>query len=266
MSSSNASSKIRQLLQRNEIWQASQKDNPSTDPERAISTGYAELDKELHYTGWPRAAISELLLSNNGIGEIRLLSPLFARLSLQSGYITWVNPPEQPYAPALTQQFQLNKLVIVNTCNTQDSIWAAEQAMASAACSAVLLWLPDKALNKALRKLSIAARKGKCWGIILRPASLQQHPSPAALRIVMQPKKQHQQLSIIKQPGGWSGQQVRLNLFPERKYWTPLSVEHWPCISPLIRQNNFVSKENLLNQAKATQPSIISKQITPPHH
>ncbi|TQV85849.1 translesion DNA synthesis-associated protein ImuA [Aliikangiella coralliicola] len=220
---------ISQLLQNDGIWQASQKNNLRL----AMSTGYAELDRQLHYSGWPQGAISELLLSHNGIGEIRLLSPLLARLNQKPGYITWVNPPYLPYAPALVnQRLKLDKQVIVKTSTVQETIWAAQQAMASTASSAVLVWLPKKVLGNEIRKLSLAAKAGKCWGILLRHQSLSQQSSPATLRVILQVRQQKHLLSIIKQPGGWSGQQISLELFPERINWNPFDVKYWPVFSP----------------------------------
>ncbi|MCW9016809.1 MAG: hypothetical protein OQJ89_07585, partial [Kangiellaceae bacterium] len=117
-----SSAAITQLLQNNSIWQASQK----SVRRPALSTGYASLDKQLHYRGWPKGAVTELLLPRNGIGEIRLVCPLLAKLSSQTGYICWINPPFRPYAPALShQQIDLTKLIIIRAKSTQDTIWAA---------------------------------------------------------------------------------------------------------------------------------------------
>ena len=240
-----SSTVINQLLQNNGIWQASEKGILRP----ALSTGYANLDKKLHYSGWPQGAVSELLLSTNGIGEIRLLTPLLSKLCQQAGYIVWINPPYLPYGPALSQQkVALDKLIIIKTTSTTESVWAAQQAMTSKSCSAVLLWLPPKTLANEIRKLSIAAKAGNCWGVIFRSQQFHQQPSAATLRITMQVEQQKHQLSIIKQPGGWSGQQLSLDLFPERINWNPLAACHWPVFLPnkpktLISSNTKVSNE-----------------------
>ncbi len=232
-----SSQTIKKLLQNNNIWQASQK--VSLRP--ALSTGYGLLDKQLHYRGWPRGAISELLISHHGMGEIRLLIPLLAKLSRQSGYIVWINPPYQPYAPALVeQQIALDKLLVIKTQSLQDTLWAGQQAMTSKNCSAVLIWLPDKPLNNEIRRLCLAAKNGHCWGIIFRSKRLQQHPSPAVLRIKINIQQAQHQLSIVKQPGGWAGQEIKLDLFPERALWNALAVEHWPIFS--MTENKLQSK------------------------
>ena len=252
-----SSSAINQILQSNAIWQASQKS--SLRP--ALSTGYAELDQQLHYTGWPQACLTELLLSQHGIGELRLLTPLMRQLNKQAGYIAWINPPYLPYPPALLrQQLLLEKMLVIKARTTQESIWAAQQAMASQSCCAVLLWLPDKILSNEIRKLSLATKAGNCWGIIFRSQDLQQQASAAALRIVMQVKQQRQQLLIIKQPGGWSGQQVSLNLFPERQHWNPLAVNHWP----VFEAQKTASKSITSTAKKESEQTIVIH--TPSYH
>ena len=267
-----SSTAIKQLLKTNRIWQAS--DKKKARP--ALSSGYPELDQQLHYSGWPQGALSELLLSANGIGELRLLAPLMAKLSSQSGHICWINPPFQPYAPALSHLgIQLDKLIIINSHSDQDTVWAAQQAMNSKACSAVLTWLPQKSLSKEVRKLSLAAENSQCWGVVLRHHNLQTQSSAAALRIVLQPEaslqsraslqqnvsqtmveKKHlrlNQLSIIKQPGGWSGQQVLLNLFPESIYWNAQPASHWP---------SFVKKtSNKIEDSALTSNPTLAKSV-----
>ncbi len=267
------SNNIKKLLLNNGIWQASHKAKECP----AISTGYPELDKQLHYSGWPQGTLSELLLSDNGIGEVRLLLPLLAKLNQRKGYICWVNPPFLPYSAALVDHnIDLKKMVIVRTQSQQETIWSAQQAMMSRSCAAVLVWLPKKTLSKEVRKLNLAAKSGNCFGIILRDCQLQQHPSAAALRMVMQIKRGQHQLSIIKQPGGWSGQEVKLNLFPERVNWNPLAVTHWPIFTPKEqpqfneRHLALITKRNELEQlpGKPLQSKLLltSQSTTQPYH
>lgn len=238
--------KLKKLLQNQAIWQASDKNNSIP----TLSTGYSALDEQLHYRGWPQGTLSELLLSHNGIGEIRLLLPLLSYLNQGTGYICWVNPPYLPYPAALSAQgLHINKMLLIRAKTLQDTIWSTQQAMASKSCAAVLVWLPQKALLTEVRKLKLAAKTGNCWGIILRNQSLQQQVSPAALRILMELNNCQQVLKIIKQPGGWSGQQITLNLFPEQKYWNSLPSTQWPMFSPPRTNLNIKTQtDNLLYQ------------------
>lgn len=219
-----ASSEIKQLLKNPCIWQASQQ--AAAFP--VITTGYQALDKKLHYGGWPQASICELSVDNWGMGELRLLMPGLSLLKEKSAYICWINPPYTPYAPALAEYIDLNQLLIVAPENTSDAIWAAQQALSSNACSAVLLWLTEKVADKQIRKLTIAAKQGNCWGFVLLRTINSQATSAAKLRLRLQVKQAHQQISIIKQPGGWAGQKVMLDLFAQRAYWNSASGKNWP--------------------------------------
>lgn len=225
------------------------------------------MDEQLHCGGWPQAAVSELLLKHNGMGEIRLLSPLLSRLSRRSGYLTWINPPFLLNAPALADQgLQLDKIIIIQTNSVQETIWSAQQAMTSQACSTVLVWLPKKRLSTEIRKLNLAAKAGNCWGIIFREYSLQLEPSAATLRMVLEFCNGKHQLTIIKQPDGWPGQKILLELFPERINWNALTVKDWPTVSPKSSKTppvNSLADSPSLALNIAQQQKLDKLQLTP---
>lgn len=64
------------------------------------STGHAALDALLPDGGWPRRALTELLLPAHGVGEIALLLPTLARMTGANSRVVLVAPPFIPYAPA----------------------------------------------------------------------------------------------------------------------------------------------------------------------
>src|SRR6266571_3469358 len=68
--------------------------------EHAVPSGFADLDDELPGGGWPQGALTELLLNEEGIGELRLLLPALQRLAQSGEWIALVAPPHIPYAPA----------------------------------------------------------------------------------------------------------------------------------------------------------------------
>ena len=47
-----------------------------------VASGFAELDAQLPGGGWPRRALTELLLPQPGIGELRLLAPVLQAVSM----------------------------------------------------------------------------------------------------------------------------------------------------------------------------------------
>ena len=178
--------------------------------EAGLSSGYEKLDRHLPGGGWPRQALTEILIDQYGIGELRLLMPALARLSAaepgadfsEPGWIAWVAPPFQPYPPALQQWgINLSRMLIVRPKNDREMLWSAEQALASGTCAAVLLW-PDGLDDQASRRLQLAAEKGGSWAIAFRPSTARTEPSAAALRIELQSGKTGTRLHILKSRGG----------------------------------------------------------------
>ena len=51
---------------------------PAASPQ---PTGHAALDAALPSGGWPEAALTEILLAGQGVGELQLVWPTLARLS-----------------------------------------------------------------------------------------------------------------------------------------------------------------------------------------
>ena len=200
-----------------------------SDGEDCLATGFAALDDELN-GGWPRAGLAELLSAASGIGELRLLAPALGRLSeSENRWIVWVNPPHVPYAPALERLgIDLGKVLLVFPKDHREAIWAFEQTLATASCSAALGWLSESKLRFAdIRRLQLAARKGGAWATLFRPASAADHASPAELRIeataVPSPLGNRLKLDIRKRRGGWpvGGIEVELDALlpppPSRK-------------------------------------------------
>lgn len=66
---------------------------------RTVDTGYAELSAQLPGNGWPLGALVELLVQQEGSGEIRLLRPALARLA-EKRPIVLAGPRQVPNAHA----------------------------------------------------------------------------------------------------------------------------------------------------------------------
>ncbi|MDH3546969.1 MAG: translesion DNA synthesis-associated protein ImuA [Gammaproteobacteria bacterium] len=200
------SASLDKLLENPRLWRGR-----SPAPGMAgLASGYEVLDKHLPGGGWPRHALTEILVERYGIGELRLLMPALARLSVEEngadfaepGWIAWVAPPLQPYPPALQQWgIDLARILIVRPKSDDETLWSAEQALASGTCAAVLLW-PEVLDDQASRRLQLAAEKGGSWAIAFRPLTARREASAAALRIELQPSPTGMRLSILKSRGG----------------------------------------------------------------
>ena len=167
------------LLAARTIWQAGRSTAPAADGE---PTGHPALDALLPQGGWPRRALTELLLPADGVGELALLLPTLARLTRAGGIVALIAPPYLPYAPAWQAAGIDLALLQVVDASPRDASWAFEQCLRSGACSAVLGW-PRQADAQALRRLQVAADTGDCLGFALRDARHAANPSPAALRL-----------------------------------------------------------------------------------
>lgn len=167
------------LLAARTIWQAGRSTAHAADGE---PTGHPALDALLPQGGWPRRALTELLLPADGVGELALLLPTLARLTRAGGIVALIAPPYLPYAPAWQAAGIDLALLQVVDAGPRDASWAFEQCLRSGACSAVLGW-PRQADAQALRRLQVAADTGDCLGFALRDARHAANPSPAALRL-----------------------------------------------------------------------------------
>ena len=184
------------LLDQRRVWRG----RPAPRPASGQPTGHAELDAALPMGGWPEAALSEILVPADGVGELRLLWPALARLTRAGERVVLVAPPYVPFAPAWQAAgVDLRQVEVVQAGSPRDALWASEQCLRSGSCGAVLCW-PLKADDRALRRLQVAAEAGRALGFATRPLEAARNPSPAALRIAIDAAPS--QLRVLKCRGG----------------------------------------------------------------
>ncbi|MGI9204372.1 MAG: translesion DNA synthesis-associated protein ImuA [Woeseiaceae bacterium] len=174
---------------------------------QALASGYPRLDQHLPGGGWPQHALTEIFLDQYGTGELQLLMPALASLSQpredgEGGWLAWIAPPFEPYPPALVQWgVNLSRILIVRPKTPQESLWAAEQALSSGNCAAVLLW-STRLDDAASRRLQLAAEAGQSWAIAFRSLDAASQPSAAALRIRLEAGDTGTDVGILKSRGG----------------------------------------------------------------
>ena len=78
---------LQQLLRDARLWRGDRQ-----APLRAWPTGYGALDALLPGGGWPCANLSEIVYAQCGVGELRLATPLLARLTQQQRPVPRVKP------------------------------------------------------------------------------------------------------------------------------------------------------------------------------
>ena len=194
---------LARILKNPRIWRGRETAGAYHNHTRGIATGFTDLDRQLAGGGWPQAALTEVISEHHGVGELRLLMPALVRLSqANGGWVAWIAPPYQPYAPALVARgLNLSRVLMVHARGTNDALWATEQALRSGTCTAVLSWIAQ-ADDRRLRRLQLAAETGDALGFLFRPPAVLAQTSPAALRIELVPHADQLMIRLHKQRGG----------------------------------------------------------------
>jgi hypothetical protein len=168
----------------------------------ALPSGFPALDAVLPGRGWPEAALTEIVLEREGIGEIRLVLPALARLQAQGHDVVWIAPPHVPYAPALAGAgLDLGRLLVVHCRSPADQLWAYEQALRAPECGAAFAWLGPHD-DRVLRRLAVAAREGRTWGVLWRRPGQRTIAVTASLRLALASTEGQLAVHVLKRRGG----------------------------------------------------------------
>ena len=117
---------LEHLIDHGKVWRGGEMNSTRA---RVIPTGHAVLNQFLPGGGWPRAALTEILLDGPGSGELQLVLPALIQLCAEGSpdvnrWIGWVAPPYVPYAPALSQAgIKLSRLLLVHARKGLDELW-----------------------------------------------------------------------------------------------------------------------------------------------
>ena len=185
--------KIARILEHPAVWRGS---SAAAQP-RGLPTGFAQLDEHLPGNGWPRAGLIEILVARFGSGELALLMPALAALTRAAAarWCVWVAPPLMPFAPALVScGIVLEQVAVVGGGRP---LWAFEQTLGSGACDAVLAWARHPQA-RAIRRLQLAAERGRTLGVLFRRRSAAREASAAVLRLGLEPLAAGVRISLLK--------------------------------------------------------------------
>jgi protein ImuA len=230
--------------QQQQLWQGEQ---INAQDSNVVSSGYRALDLALPGAGWTPGNVTELLIEESGVGEMRLLARSLRELTVdKSRTVVLVAPPWQPNFSALrTMNIATNKLVWVKASEDQ-VLWAAEQSLKQEGLGAVLIWLPQ-ARPEALRRLQVAAQESQSLAFVFRPLKAAKQSSAAPLRMICKPilpanaqtmnRREWMQavmleIEIIKRRGPLLGKPLQLRL--------PIQT---PALPEAIRQKNRKARE-----------------------
>jgi hypothetical protein len=190
-----ADPKLARLLEHPAVWRGR-----SAAPLQVLPTGFAGLDARLPGKGWPRTGLIEILIARFGSGELELLLPVLGALTraVAARWCVWVAPPLMPFAPALASRgVVLDRVAVVNGARP---LWAFEQALGSGACDAALGWA-RQTKPREIRRLQLAAERGRTLGVLFRPRRAAREPSAAVLRLTLTPCAAGVRITLLKGRG-----------------------------------------------------------------
>ena len=158
--------KLTRLLEHPAIWRGR-----SAARLAVLSSGFTVLDERLPGKGWPRSGLIEILIGRFGSGELYLLLPALAA----AGVV-------------------LDRVAVVGGAKP---LWAFEQVLRSGACDAALAWARQPKMRE-LRRLQLAAERGRTLGVLFRPRSAARESSPAVLRLGLAPCAAGVRVTLLK--------------------------------------------------------------------
>jgi hypothetical protein len=180
--------------------------------DRAVPSGFPDLDRVLPGGGWPQGALAELLSEEEGIGELRLLLPALARLAQAGQGIVLIAPPHRPCAPAFAAAgIDPGRVLVVIAAEDKQRWWAAEQALRADSEGAVLLW-PALSSEPRLRRLQLAAQEGEALAFVFASTTRAAQASPSPLRLRLSPAGERLRVDVIKRRGGVVSAPLLLNV------------------------------------------------------
>ncbi|MEZ9746016.1 translesion DNA synthesis-associated protein ImuA [Vibrio splendidus] len=188
---------IKNLQDRQLLWTGLQ----PTAQGSTTSTGYPQLDKQLD-GGFPTHGVIEVE-SQQGIGELRLLTPYLAQQNSQKLAI-FINPPGKICAEFFSSQgIELENILVIQPQRDLDALWAAEQCLKSGACHSVLLWGADLEIHQT-KRLQAASETGKCLQFHFKATSHNQLSLPVSLSMKLSSHAQGLKVEVTKRKGSWS--------------------------------------------------------------
>jgi cell division inhibitor SulA/protein ImuA len=228
---------LARLLEHPAIWRGT-----SAAQMEVLPTGFDALDQRLPGRGWPRSGLIEILISRFGIGELSLLLPVLSALTRKplARWCVWVAPPLEPFAPALSAHgVALDRVLVVRGAvpkrpsrgrtirggprsepmygsarsdtrressrgSLNTSLWAFEQSLGSGACDLVMAWIPQPRVRE-IRRLQLAAERGRALGVLFRPWQAARESSHAVLRMTLGPTAHGLRATLLKSRGGVRG-------------------------------------------------------------
>ena len=220
------------LQRKNLIWRGGDSRTPSSVQNSVQGivqgSGFAEFDAHIP-GGLPQQGVVEID-SPLGIGELRLLLPFFQQPQNSSRSIAFIAPLGVISAELLAQAgIELSRIILVQSAEPKEALWAAEQCLKSGACCAVNLWYKHPSITQ-VKRLQLAAEQGRCTHFLFSSRRARQISLPVVLSLQLQPHPQGLLATIKKRKGGWSPHPFVISM-----------AENWPDLTCRPLADNVIA-------------------------
>lgn len=194
------------------LWRGSELGGPVSD---VLTSGFAELDAVLPGGGWPCGSLSEVLVPQFSVAELRLLAHVIATQTRMGRTVALVGPSLAPHAPGLRHEgVDEQHLVWVDVDTPRDRLWATEQLVKAGTFGAIVSWLPHVRAEQ-IRRLQVLSSRCKGPVFLCRPEIAARDSSAAPLRVVVRAQTDWQlAVSVPKRKGAPLEQTLLLGSVP----------------------------------------------------
>lgn len=180
-----------------------------------VSTGLEPLDCLLPSGGLHRGTLVEWLAAADGGGAATLAVVAASAVCRDGGSLVVFDPSSEFYPrEAVRLGVRAEDLIVVQTANEADNLWAIDQALRCPAVAAALAW-PKKLEPKTFRRLQLAAEQGGSLGFLLRTDQTRHLPSWADVRLAVEPLPQLEGrqgrrlgIELLRGRGGTNGTRI----------------------------------------------------------
>lgn len=181
------------------LWRGGELGGPVAS---TLTTGFPALDEVLPGGGWPCGTLTEVLVPQFSVSELRLLSKVMAAQTGQGRRVVLVGPPHAPHAPGLRHdRVDERHLVWIDVDTPRDRHWCTEQLVKAGSFGAVIAWMPLVRAEQ-VRRLQVLAARSKGPIFLCRPEVAAREASAAPLRVLLRPCTDWQiSLKVLKRKG-----------------------------------------------------------------
>jgi protein ImuA len=187
-----------------------------------VSMGVSALDSLLPGGGVRAGSLIEWISAGNGGGATTLLLHAAARNISCHRPLVVIDGSGEFYPPSIgalfasiegTGRSSRSIVLVIRPSNEAESVWAMEQVLRCPAVGLMLGWV-ERLSDRAARRLQLAAERGACAGMLIRPASEESAPFWAEARFRVDPiaagESRRLRVSLVRCRGGQAGGSLEL--------------------------------------------------------